>query len=227
MAERVDKSGPAAQLPSLLSNTHASLQSITTLTLTAVQLPGGLPCSIFNLRHSLKTLKLGCCNLKTLPDEICWLTKLDKLLLPSNHLTELPVHIGCVYYSILAHVFTHKMHLQRVTVTLTLILTQYRSVRWFCWFSNRQRLPCLPCFSLSLSRARASLLLLLLLRYLHKLKVLSLSHNKLKALPPSIGALPSLTILGLAGNPLLQPPDAIREVHSNMQPDAIYYFVLF
>ena len=164
------------------------------------------PQEIFALADSLEVLNLSGNALSSLPEDLHRLTRLRVLFCSDNRFTELPACLGqCAELTMIGFKANRIAHVPGTALPPRL--------RWLILTDNCvETLPvelgeCLHLQKLMLAGNRLQALPASL-RNCHRLELIRIAANQLTELPQWLLALPSLTWLAYAGNPLETEADA-------------------
>ncbi|MGE8190106.1 leucine-rich repeat-containing protein kinase family protein [Pseudomonas sp. NPDC086278] len=164
------------------------------------------PREIFELADSLEVLNLSGNALSSLPDDLHRLTRLRVLFCSDNLFTELPACLGqCAALTMIgfkANAIEHVPAAALPPLLRWLILTDNRISELPAALGERPRLQKLMLAGNRLQQLPESL------SQCHRLELIRIAANQLRELPEWLLALPSLTWLAYAGNPLETEADA-------------------
>jgi hypothetical protein len=190
-------------------DTLAQLRAGQLTGITRLDLACGLtefPREIFDLADSLEVLNLSGNALRSLPDDLHRLTRLRVLFCSDNLFTELPACLGqCAALTMIGF---RSNAIETVPAAALppllrwLILTDNRIAELPSELGDRPNLQKLMLAGNRLQRLPRSL------SQCHRLELIRIAANQFKELPEWLLALPSLTWLAYAGNPLETEADA-------------------
>jgi hypothetical protein len=190
-------------------HTLAQLRAGTLAGITRLDLASGLtefPREIFDLADTLEVLNLSGNALSSLPDDLHRLTRLRVLFCSDNLFTELPACVGrCTALTMVGFKANHIEHVPGDALPPLLrwlILTDNCIESLPTELGERPYLQKLMLAGNRLQRLPESL------RDCHRLELIRIAANQLTELPEWLLALPSLTWLAYAGNPLETEADA-------------------
>lgn len=190
-------------------HTLEQLRAGTLAGITRLDLSCGLtefPREIFDLADSLEVLNLSGNAMSSLPDDLHRLTRLRVLFCSDNLFTELPVCMGqCAALTMIAFKANRIEHVPGAALPPLL--------RWLILTDNcigelpteLGERPYLQKLMLAGNRLQS---LPQSLRNCHRLELIRIAANQISQLPEWLLALPSLTWLAYAGNPLETEADA-------------------
>ena len=190
-------------------DTLAQLRAGQLTGITRLDLACGLtefPREIFDLADSLEVLNLSGNSLSSLPDDLHRLTRLRVLFCSENLFTELPACLGqCAALTMIgfkANAIESVPGAALPPLLRWLILTDNRITQLPTELGDRPYLQKLMLAGNRLQRLPRSL------SQCHRLELIRIAANQLSELPEWLLALPSLTWLAYAGNPLENEADA-------------------
>ncbi|WP_047527572.1 leucine-rich repeat-containing protein kinase family protein [Pseudomonas sp. 11/12A] len=190
-------------------HTLAQLRAGTLAGITRLDLSCGLtefPREIFDLADSLEVLNLSGNALSSLPDDLHRLTRLRVLFCSDNLFTELPACVGqCAALTMIGFKANRIEHVPGAALPPLLrwlILTDNCIGELPTELGERPYLQKLMLAGNRLQRLPESL------RNCHRLELIRIAANQISQLPEWLLALPSLTWLAYAGNPLETEADA-------------------
>ncbi|WP_223517208.1 protein kinase [Pseudomonas sp. GL-B-19] len=190
-------------------DTLAQLRAGQLTGITRLDLACGLtefPREIFDLADSLEVLNLTGNALRSLPDDLHRLTRLRVLFCSDNLFTELPACLGqCAALTMIgfkANAIETVPAAALPPLLRWLILTDNRITELPTELGDRPYLQKLMLAGNRLQRLPRSL------SQCHRLELIRIAANQLSELPEWLLALPSLTWLAYAGNPLETEADA-------------------
>ncbi len=190
-------------------DTLAQLRAGQLTGITRLDLACGLaefPREIFDLADSLEVLNLSGNALSSLPDDLHRLTRLRVLFCSDNLFTELPACLGqCAALTMIgfkANAIETVPAAALPPLLRWLILTDNRIAELPTELGERPYLQKLMLAGNRLQRLPRSL------SQCHRLELIRIAANQLSELPEWLLALPSLTWLAYAGNPLETEADA-------------------
>ena len=190
-------------------HTLAQLRAGTLAGITRLDLSCGLtefPREIFDLADSLEVLNLSGNALSSLPDDLHRLTRLRVLFCSDNLFTELPACVGqCAALTMIGFKANRIEHVPGAALPPLLrwlILTDNCIGELPTELGERPNLQKLMLAGNRLQRLPESL------RHCHRLELIRIAANQISQLPEWLLALPSLTWLAYAGNPLETEADA-------------------
>ncbi|BFT64441.1 protein kinase [Pseudomonas moorei] len=190
-------------------HTLEQLRAGTLAGITRLDLSCGLtefPREIFDLADSLEVLNLSGNAMSSLPDDLYRLTRLRVLFCSDNLFTELPACVGqCAALTMIAFKANRIEHVPGAALPPLL--------RWLILTDNcigelpteLGERPYLQKLMLAGNRLQS---LPQSLRNCHRLELIRIAANQISQLPEWLLALPSLTWLAYAGNPLETEADA-------------------